>query len=462
MAKNILVLAGIFSVALLLLGLWGITDNQTKMTGYYPSHTKINGVDCSGLSVSEADILLTKEWNNKTYVIKADGKYIGNLHNLTFTYKISDQLNGVQVYSSMSSLLIWLSKEQGSINIPMAIDHVNQAFLEQFNDLKLLKQPNYVETKNAYIDMSTPSLMIIKEVFGNQIDKKKLFDKIISDIESGVFVLNAAKDDFYVKPTIFSDDPQLIATQETDRQYLGFEITYHFGGRHETMTPEKLKEMLTYNDGKVTILEAQVANAIQELAKKYDTVGSTRMFQSTYDGLVSVNGGSYGFRMDQDAEFQWLMTALQQGKSQNRIPEYTQEGRSRSQNDIGSSYVEIDISEQHLWIYQQGQIVLSTDVVTGNVWRDKGTPTGTYYVFSKQRNRILRGPDYDGTEYASPVSYWMPFNSGIGLHDAPWRSAFGNNIYLKNGSHGCINMPPAAAKVAYYQVDLGFPVVVHN
>lgn len=462
MRKNILVLAGFFSVLLLLLGLWGFIDNQLKLTGSFPSNSRINGVDCSGLSVNEADTLLTKEWNNKTYVINAEGKYIGKLSNINFKYDITDELQRVQFHSSMSPLLSWFSRENGSIFVPMTIDYVNKIFLDEFNNLQLLKQPNYVETKNAYIDMSTPSLMIVKEVFGNQIDKEMLFDRVITDIEKGVFVLNAAEEAFYVKPTVFSDNSQLLAKQETYRQYLSFEITYSFGDRHETLTPENLKQLLTYNGGKVTILEDQVARVIQDLANKYDTVGSTRLFQATNGGLVSVSGGSYGFRMDQDAEYQWLLSALEKGNTEFRTPVYLQEGRSRDQNDIGLSYVEIDISAQHLWIYQDGEEMLSTNVVTGNVTREKSTPTGTYYIFSKQRDRVLRGPDYDGTEYASPVAYWMPFNQGIGLHDAPWRSAFGGNIYLKNGSHGCVNMPPAAAKVAYYVVNIGFPVVVHD
>jgi hypothetical protein len=462
MRKNILVLAVIFSVVLLLLGLWGFIENQMKLTGTFPSNTRINGVDCSGASVNEAATLLTKEWNSKTYVINAGGRYIGKISNINFNYDINGELQRAQVHSGISPLLTWFSREQGSIFVPMSIDNINKLFLEQFNNLRLLKQPNYIETKNAYVDMSTPSLMIVKEVFGNQIDKEMLFDRVISDIEMGVFALNAAKEDFYVKPTVFSDDPGLIADQEAYRQYLGFEITYHFGDRHQALTPENLRHLLTYNGGKVTIVENQVTKYIQDLAKKYDTVGSTRLFQTTNDGLVTVSGGSYGFRMDQDAEFQWLLNALEKGKTEFRTPEYSQEGRSRDQNDIGSSYVEIDISAQHLWIYQGGNVVLSTDVVTGNVWRGKSTPTGTYYIFSKQRDKILRGPDYDGTEYASLVAYWMPFNRGIGLHDAPWRATFGGTIYLKNGSHGCVNMPPEAAKAAFFQVNIGFPVVVHQ
>jgi erfK/ybiS/ycfS/ynhG family protein len=59
------------------------------------------------------------------------------------------------------------------------------------------------------------------------------------------------------------------------------------------------------------------------------------------------------------------------------------------------------------------------------------------------------------------VSYWMPFNGNIGLHDATWRSKFGGNIYVKNGSHGCINLPKNKAAELFAKIQKGCPVVVH-
>lgn len=462
MRKVILSLASVLSVSLLLLGLWGFLDKQLETEGTFPSNTLVNGVDCSGLTVAQADHLLTSTWNSKIYFIKADGEYIGNLGNIRFEYDIADRLRSMQHHASLSPLLTWLMKRYGTMHVPMSVAKINDSFVEQFNQLRLLQQTNYIETKNAYIDMSSPSLEIVREVYGNQIDKGLLFEKIVSDIEQGVFVLNAAREDYYKKPTIFYDDPQLLADQEHYRKYLDFQVVYDFGDRREKVTPEILNGLMSYKDGQVFVDEDEVAEYVANLAKKYDTVGSTRMFESADGTMVSVKGGTYGFRLDQESEVKWLLSALQKGETQDRLPEYKQVGRNRAQNDIGSSYVEIDISAQHLWIVQDGIVKLSTDVVTGNVWRGKSTPTGTYFIFSRQRDRILRGPDYDGTEYASPVAYWMPFNGGVGLHDAPWREAFGDDIYLVYGSHGCVNMPPWAAKSAYYLVDIGFPVVVHH
>ena len=67
-----------------------------------------------------------------------------------------------------------------------------------------------------------------------------------------------------------------------------------------------------------------------------------------------------------------------------------------------------------------------------------------------------------GTGYRSYVNYWMPFNGGIGLHDATWRSEFGGDIYMYDGSHGCVNLPLANAGVIYNNVSAGTKVIVYG
>ncbi len=61
----------------------------------------------------------------------------------------------------------------------------------------------------------------------------------------------------------------------------------------------------------------------------------------------------------------------------------------------------------------------------------------------KAKDQTLRGTKKaDGTyEYETPVKYWMPFNGGVGFHDASWQTTFGGSSYQTNGSHGCVNMP---------------------
>ena len=158
-----------------------------------------------------------------------------------------------------------------------------------------------------------------------------------------------------------------------------------------------------------------------------------------------------------------MIANIQNAETVTREPQYARLAASHEGNDYGGSYVEIDLTNQHVWVYVNGQCVVETDCVTGNPQEGNGTPQGVYSIAYKQMNTTLRGPKLpDGTyEWESPVTYWMPFNGGIGLHDAPWRSAFGGNIYQGGGSHGCVNLPPSVAGTVYNNIQAGTPVVCH-
>lgn len=61
--------------------------------------------------------------------------------------------------------------------------------------------------------------------------------------------------------------------------------------------------------------------------------------------------------------------------------------------------------------------------------------------------------------YEQPVTYWMPFNGGIGFHDADWQPYFGGDRYLTGGSHGCINLPPENAGQLYSLIQYDVPII---
>ena len=103
-----------------------------------------------------------------------------------------------------------------------------------------------------------------------------------------------------------------------------------------------------------------------------------------------------------------------------------------------------------------GELLVETPIVTGNLARGHGTPTGVFSVRNKQTSTYLIGKDY-----RSYVNYWCPIiGNSIGIHDATWRGSFGGNIYKTNGSHGCINLPLAAVTQLFPILNVGTPVVV--
>ncbi len=149
------------------------------------------------------------------------------------------------------------------------------------------------------------------------------------------------------------------------------------------------------------------------------------------------------------------------GKTITREPNYTQKGTISSGDS--KSYIEIDITRQTVWFYLNDKLIVQTPCVTGCVRNGNGTPTGVYVLNFKQKDAVLKGRNESGQiTYQSHVNYWMPFNGGIGLHDALWRSSFGGNIYQNSGSHGCVNLPLEAAKNIYENISKDIPIIVYK
>lgn len=213
----------------------------------------------------------------------------------------------------------------------------------------------------------------------------------------------------------------------------------------------------------VSVDAAKVAAYVQGLRNKYDTPAGTQTWQSA-DGTAKSIKTDYGWHIDQAKETEALIANIQSLQSVTREPVYASRAVQTEMPQWGKTFVEIDISSQHVYFYQDGNCVWDSKCVTGTATDpDRATPTGVFALKYKQRDRVLRGrinPQTGKPSYESPVAYWMPFNGNIGLHDANWRSSFGGNIYLKSGSHGCINLPPKNAKTLFELITPGTVIVV--
>ena len=241
-------------------------------------------------------------------------------------------------------------------------------------------------------------------------------------------------------------------------QYIGVTITYEFGDRYEICDKDYIQDWLEVDDKfNVTFNLEKVRSYIDSIARIYNTFGKTRDFVNHDGKIIEVSGGDYGWLMDRAAETTRLIELIQAGKNVQVEPTYSQTARSRNTNDIGNSYIEIDLTLQHVWVYKDGKLVADTNCVTGNSSRGFDTPTGIYQITYKERNATLKGENY-----SSDVNYWMPFYYNVGLHDAPWRNSFGGSIYKRSGSHGCVNLPPKIAEIVFANIEKGTPVVCYS
>ena len=310
---------------------------------------------------------------------------------------------------------------------------------------------------------------VVKEKPGHTLNKETVYEAVNKAISLQKENLNISKiKDAYKSPDKTTETVKNEAA--TLNKYLKTSITYELpSNQTEVLNREKLLTWLVKNeDGTYSyndeIWNKRMRGFVYTLASKANTAGKSRTFNATGLGTRSVSGGNYGYRMNQSEEIAKIKEELSAGKTVKRAPVYSAKEVSTENNGLGGNYIEVDLSRQHLWIYKNGQCVLQSDCVSGKMTRDRYTPAGTYYVYSKERNRVLRGtkdPVTGKYPYESPVSYWMPFNRGIGFHDANWRNKFGGNLYVNGGSHGCVNLPVGFAGTMYNTITTGMPVVIY-
>lgn len=271
-------------------------------------------------------------------------------------------------------------------------------------------------------------------------------------------------------PEILSTDPKLQEEMEALNEYAGAQVTYDFGDKTEVLSFDEIAEMMDFAGSKAVLDDEKVAEYVAKLADKYDTRYRERTFETTAAGTITISAGDceYGYTIDQESEIEQLTQDIQSAQAVEREPVYYTKNsygnpyylRRSGTDDLDGTYVEVDLTSQYMWFYQDGDLVVESDVVTGDVTNGHGTKTGIFPLAYKESPSVLTGGNGNGA-YETEVQYWMPFYEGQGLHDAWWRSYFGGSIYRGNGSHGCVNLPSSVAETVYNNIEVGTAIVIY-
>ncbi|NLJ97064.1 MAG: L,D-transpeptidase family protein [Clostridiales bacterium] len=334
----------------------------------------------------------------------------------------------------------------------------NRSLLDsKINSLKCLNE-NIIEPHNVDYKYTGNSYEILREINGNKINKTQFVKVINKYISEGRPVLDLNKMQCYEVPKYTKSSEKTLITKNKLNRYVSTNITYLFGSAREQLDGTIIHQWLHVDeDLEVIISKEEVSKYINKLSKKYDTVGVIREFQTSTGKKIELKDGLYGWKINQDSETDALLSNIKQGDVTTKEPIYLQKAFSREGNEIGNTYIEINISKQYLWFYKDGKLIAGGSVVTGNPNRGNATVLGVYMVNYKQKDTTLTGPGYE-----AKITYWMPFFGDIGIHDAPWRYRFGGEIYKRNGSHGCVNAPLYLAKTIFENLEEGTPVVVYT
>ncbi|MFC6316189.1 L,D-transpeptidase family protein [Lapidilactobacillus achengensis] len=428
---------------------------------YYQDHflpkTEVENVNISKLTYAEAKQKLTDELQNSQYQLLDDKKELATISGkeLGLTQQTGTTLKKIMAQQNPWGLSskVQAGTDQTNNNVTFSTANL-QAFVNKTT--QSLNQNRSV-TKNATLIKTDNGFKIKAEVQGNQIDAEKLMSSMKTAISKGQRQIQVSS--VYIKPAITKSSSQM---QTALRQVAKIEKvsgTYTIAGQTEKITSSMIRAWLTYQNGQPTLDQTAVGNYLRELNSKYATYNKTRRFQSTKRGIVSVPAGIYGWSINVSAETANLTSVVLAGKDFTRTPTIQGSGYSKDGTDIGNTYVEVDKVNQHMYVYINGALKVSTDIVTGQPGQD--TPVGVWSVWAKERNSTLKGKNNDGSSYASPVSYWMPIDTtGVGIHDSSWQPKYGGDWYKTHGSHGCINTPPKIMAQVFELVPKGTAVIV--
>lgn len=453
-------------VLLLVAALAGAVFSYAKSSEYesgaFPDNTYINGVDCSGLTYAQAAENLTDSWNSRHIIITGSlNEELAAFTDFGYTYDLERQLTEARYKNMILAAVNHFIKTPMRIDVPMVILEYDKDFKKTVTGAPFLDLETSTESRSAYVDMTDPDFPIIPEVYGTKPDTEKFFADLTHMIQIGEMTMPFDEKQYYSMPEITAEDPSLQKYQKYCREFLTQKITYELGEETFTLTPEELDSLMKDDmSGKPN--KKAIAKFVDDLSEKYDNIGAERNFKSYSGRKVEVSGGLYGWQIDKSEERDQLTADIESHRDVSREPMFSVTGYGEYSRALGKTYLDVDVTNQLVEMYIDGETVFATACVTG--CRATGTTTdiGTYYILNQVQNVVLRGDNADGTEYESPVKYWLGINYvGEGFHDASWRASFGGSIWLYNGSHGCINIPPSRMPELYSLAEVGMPVVVH-
>lgn len=409
-------------------------------------NTKLYGIDATGMTADEAKTAISNAISNYTLTLTVNGQ------SMSFSSKTLSMSLSEEGFNTWFQDTIDGKKPTTAGLINYSLDSAVSSVENTFE-----KEP-----VNATIVYNKTSKKFVAKVHEDGIDADA--SAAMSAMRSAVETLSpsiSAKVTTKTVPASITDkDSRVSSAIATANGYLGLKISYTYQATGiptttESISVDDLASFLTADkDLTVNIYSSGVKDYVSKMS--YKNGGTQRRgFVTSYGTTISQTVDYYQAVLDQTGMYNDIVYCLNNKVSGNRNAPFLSSGITNMA--YGGSYVEIDLDNQCLWVYLNGEMKIHSPLVSGKVSSGAWTPTGVYSIYGKETCTYLVGPTW-----RSYVDYWMPFNGGIGLHDASWRSQFGGTIYMYDGSHGCINLPPKNAAVVYRNISVGTKVIVYG
>lgn len=467
-AKKTVAIICIIILALLVLAAAGYFGLGYYYQNCFSYGTYINGIYVTGMTVDEVNEKFVSEYvyDGLTIYDKNGMKYTVSALEAGFKVDYRDEL--MKIKTSQNPYYwgyYYLSSK--NYNVEPVIGINEDMIKERLSETTLFKGKVFEKSNTARI-IKTDRGYVLEDNTKDTIKQAETTDYIIDAIQRAESELDLTELDVYADEVVTPEYTKVMNQWKKINDFQSFKYTYKINENEQEVVDESVVcnwmlldengDFVYDEDGNIAYDENKIYEYAKYLSDKYDTVKRDREFLSTRGDIIKFEGKqcTYGNDIDEDKEAELLLDAfVNKNSGIVREPEYVVKAMSQGENDIGDTYVEADLGNQHLYYYKDGELVFDTDIVSGCTRNGHDTPSMLCYVYFKQRNRTLHGENY-----TSFVYYWMAIRGAYGIHDATWRNKFGGELYKSSGSHGCLNIPKPKAAELYEILDVGTPVLV--
>ena len=461
--KGLIITLSIVGVLLI-----GIAAAYLGISSYYKDKfvmgTNVNGVDCSEKTLAQVEAMLQKQVEEYALTIQLanGGKEVLEGTDMGIKYGGYKQLK--EAFDEQNAYL-WPKAlfEENNIKAEIVFEYDQEKLNTLIATLECVKPENQVAPVSATVVYKDGTFVIQDEVYGTQLDLTKVNEAIHTKVSAMEQEVNLEECGCYVQPVYKKDSKEVLAAQAELNKYISASITYSLDNIEVVVDKDEIVAWVSVDANMAPSIDAAKVKAFTDtLGKKYNTANRGGVITTPTGKQANVAVAGYGRQVGSQEDCNQLISEIKAGKTVTRSPIISRQATPEGQFAWGTTYAEVDITEQHMWYVVNGQVAFETDVVTGKKGKND-TPTGTYTILEKIKGKYLRGRLVNGKpSYVTWVDYWMRVTwSGIGFHDAGWQPTFGGDRYVNNGSHGCINMPPAKAKEFYGMLSVGCPVIIH-
>ncbi|MEH7073873.1 L,D-transpeptidase family protein [Neobacillus drentensis] len=432
---------------------------------HFNSQIIINGTNVGGLTADEAlKKLKTSVLENVVYVGEQQ-IFDGKDTLMAFT---SEDLPAAKQLLKKQWSFFPSFKEKNLSFMPAKQDQYRiETMKQQVEDQLLAMNESLKAPTDAKASLKDGKIVISESVSGNQYDVAKLVKE---------FVKQDYKSEIHLKPIYkqpIKEDSLIVKNEEKKLQELLLQkVDYKVQDKvYSLKASEVIKDASVSKDLKIKVKTDELKDKIAEINETQSTLDKNFKFKTHSGSYVTVKRTGYGWALDVDQETKQLKTAFEKGKQSISASNIIGHGWSgegygyemTANNGLGDTYAEVSIAKQRIWIYKNGKLVVTSNVVTGKHSTGNDTSKGVWYILYKRSPSILTGRELGGKpSYEVKVNYWAPFtNDGQGFHDAGFRSNWASNAYLNAGSHGCVNTPPSVMKTVYENLNTYEPVVIY-